>query len=350
MLINLTEIFMVMFTFQSKWMTIIFISVNYMLSSFPWTPSYQGHLVIASWEQWWAYEGISGPHFWGRTNPKWVLCNKGRRQSPIDIDPEALLFDPFLSPLQLIGDHVNGNLINTGRGIIFKVSGLNKTDTFNLDSSSLSSSSTSSSSSPPPSVSLTNGPLTYRYTLNHFALHYGRNLSKGSEHTIGGIQFPGEIQFYAYNSLLYDSYEEASLRAHGVVAVSVLLQISHDPKQANNQLKRITHALKNITTKGSFQKIESLSISEIMPEAMRRQYLTYDGSLTIPGCYETVQWIILNKPIYMTSHLFHSLRISSSTEPSHGGDNFRPIQRLNSRPIRTNINFETSFELIHLRL
>lgn len=137
---------------------------------------------------------------------------------------------------------VNGNLINTGRGIIFKVSGLNKSESIELSSPSLSGSL--------PSVNLANGPLTYRYTLSHFSLHYGRNISKGSEHTIGGIQFPGEIQFYAYNSILYDSWEEASLRAHGVVAVSVLLQISHDSKQANNQLRRITHALKNITTTG----------------------------------------------------------------------------------------------------
>lgn len=50
---------------------------------------------------------LAGPNFWGRLNPKWSLCTKGRRQSPIDIDPETLLFDQFLSPLQLIGDHVS---------------------------------------------------------------------------------------------------------------------------------------------------------------------------------------------------------------------------------------------------
>lgn len=29
-------------------------------------------------------------------------------------------------------------------------------------------------------------------------------------------------------------------------------------------------------------------------------YMTYDGSTTMPACYETVTWIILNKPIYIT--------------------------------------------------
>ena len=79
-----------------------------------------------------------------------------------------------------------------------------------------------------------------------------------------------------------------------------------------------------------------------MPKATRRQYIAYEGSLTQPACYETVQWIILNKPIYMTSHLFHSLRQSMQNEGSHGADNYRPIQRVNGRSVRTNIDFASS--------
>ena len=29
------------------------------------------------------------------------------------------------------------------------------------------------------------------------------------------------------------------------------------------------------------------------------QYITYDGSLTQPGCQESVTWVIYNKPIYV---------------------------------------------------
>ncbi|RWS09936.1 carbonic anhydrase-related protein 10-like protein, partial [Dinothrombium tinctorium] len=264
------------------------------------------------------------PDFWGRLNPKWNLCSRGRRQSPIDINPQLLLFDPILPPLEIIGHHVNGNLINTGRGIIFKVSGAAKV---------------TAEDPSPPLVLLINGPLSYRYTLNHLTLHYGRDINRGSEHTIDGVQFSGEIQFYAYNSQLYGSWEEAANRAHGIVGVSVLIQTSSDARQANNQLKRITHVLKNITSKGSSQRINSLSIEELLPKLMRRQYITYEGSLTEPACYETVQWIILNKPIYMTSHLFHLLRMSMHDEANHGADNYRPIQKVNGRSIRTNIDF-----------
>ena len=42
-----------------------------------------------------------GPSFWGLINPQWMLCNKGRRQSPIDIVPDKLLYDPNLRPLSV---------------------------------------------------------------------------------------------------------------------------------------------------------------------------------------------------------------------------------------------------------
>ncbi len=52
---------------------------------------------------------LLGPDFWGRLNPKWSLCSRGRRQSPIDINPQLLLFDPNLNPLQIYGDYVSNS-------------------------------------------------------------------------------------------------------------------------------------------------------------------------------------------------------------------------------------------------
>lgn len=85
----------------------------------------------------------------------------------------------------------------------------------------------------------------------------------------------------------------------------------------------------------------AFSIDELMPGDTRKKYMTYEGSLTQPSCQETVQWIILNRPIYMTSHLFQSLRVAMSSDNSHGADNFRPSQGLNGRSIRTNIDFKS---------
>lgn len=40
-----------------------------------------------------------GPEFWGLVNWEWKVCSKGQHQSPVNIDPKMLLFDPQLKSL-----------------------------------------------------------------------------------------------------------------------------------------------------------------------------------------------------------------------------------------------------------
>nr|CAD7588432.1 unnamed protein product [Timema genevievae] len=49
---------------------------------------------------------------------------------------------------------------------------------------------------------------------------------------------------------------------------------------------------------GQEVEVKRLSIRGLLPET--ESYMTYDGSTTMPACHETVTWIILNKPIYIT--------------------------------------------------
>ncbi|KAK4887258.1 hypothetical protein RN001_003529, partial [Aquatica leii] len=46
-------------------------------------------------------ELIGSPGYWGLMNPQWNMCSKGRRQSPINVEPDKLLFDPFLRQIHL---------------------------------------------------------------------------------------------------------------------------------------------------------------------------------------------------------------------------------------------------------
>ena len=39
---------------------------------------------------------LTGPQHWGLINPSWRMCETGKFQSPIDIRPQSLLFDPNL--------------------------------------------------------------------------------------------------------------------------------------------------------------------------------------------------------------------------------------------------------------
>ena len=188
----------------------------------------------------------AGPAFWGLINPEWSMCNRGRRQSPINVDPGALLFDPNLRPLHvdkhsvkeekereerrkcqrllfIYGAKVSGSLSNMGQGLMFTVDNSSK-----------------------PSVNLTGGPLSYKYEWHQMALHFGLNNSTGSEHTIAGRAFPAEVgdkkekepthwlimnwivqlQVFGFNTQLYSTFSEAQDSPHGIVAISVLIQVS----------------------------------------------------------------------------------------------------------------------------
>ncbi len=50
---------------------------------------------------------VAGPAFWGLINPEWSLCNKGHRQSPVDLEPDRLLFDPNLRNIRVNSHRVS---------------------------------------------------------------------------------------------------------------------------------------------------------------------------------------------------------------------------------------------------
>lgn len=49
---------------------------------------------------------------------------------------------------------------------------------------------------------------------------------------------------------------------------------------------------------GSSTQIRHISLRSLLPNT--DQFMTYEGSTTHPGCWESTVWIILNKPIYIT--------------------------------------------------
>ncbi|OQR77926.1 carbonic anhydrase-related protein 10-like [Tropilaelaps mercedesae] len=280
------------------------------------------HGSYENWNDWWTYEGISGPDFWGRLNPGlWGLCSTGRRQSPINIEPQRLLFDPQLQSLQVSKARIRGVLHNTGQGVVFR---METPDTTAGEALGPQSDTTghmtdhvltgSVKSDHIPSVNISGGPLSYSYKVYEIQLHFGRGDHQGSEHLLAGIAFPAEIQIYGYNSELYVNASEARSGAHGIAVVSIFVKVAH-PKETlgrsaqglqkdskmskpNLELKMLTDQLQHITYKGDSVPLRALSIHELLPPTSA--LITYEGSLTAPGCEETVTWILLNRPLYIT--------------------------------------------------
>lgn len=57
-------------------------------------------------------------------------------------------------------------------------------------------------------------------------------------------------------------------------------------------------SLKLVVFLESCTDVYGLPIDKLLPRTI--QYMTYGGSQTQPGCRETVTWIILNKPTYIS--------------------------------------------------
>ncbi|GFT05501.1 carbonic anhydrase-related protein 10 [Nephila pilipes] len=284
---------------------------------------------------------LLSPDFWGLLNLEWSLCSKGRRQSPVNIDPATLLFDPSLRNLHVDKIRVNGVITNTGHGVIFR--------TFPATHSEI--------------LNITGGPLSYKYRFSEIHIHFARSDEKGSEHLISGYQFPAELQIYGYNSDLYQNITEAmSLQKNqGLVGISVLLQTGD---LSNSELRILTSQLHKIIHRGQEAPLKYLSLRDLLPDTPH--YMTYEGSTTMPGCYETVTWIVMNKPIYITKQqLFALRRLMQGDEKNPKAplaDNFRPTLELNQRSIRTNIDFarkpgsecpsmqrRVSYQVLHLK-
>ncbi|MFH4975321.1 hypothetical protein AB6A40_002030 [Gnathostoma spinigerum] len=266
------------------------------------------------------YPCIIGPDFWGLVNKHWRMCTAGQMQSPINVEPSALLYDPSLTPVRIEKNTVEADFENMGQLPLVTVN---------------------DSSHDYKNVNISGGPsFPYRYRFHHLTVHFGRTSEggRGSEHTIDRVRFPAEIQFLAYNTDLYANFSEAMSQPRGLLAIAIIIDIG---TITNTELRKLTVASQSITYKGWKTTLQNFNVYGFMPKT--DDYISYEGSLTFPGCYETVTWIIMNNPIYITLEdlqIWGDLQQTEEKQPNPVlmSPNYRPLKALNGRLIRTNIN------------
>ncbi|KFD65885.1 hypothetical protein M514_07031 [Trichuris suis] len=259
------------------------------------------------------------PSFWGLVNADWKMCSKGQHQSPININPTLLLYDPLLKPLTISKTRVSGKLSNTGQFLLFEIENDSKND-----------------------VTISGGPFTtYRYRLSKVIVRVGLKDQTGSEHAIDEEKFSGEVQIYGYNIDLYRNFSDAMKMPNGLAGLSAVIEIH---SFTNPELKYFASVASDVMHKGRSIPFSSLSIHYLLPETS--QYVTYEGSLTFPGCHESVTWLIMNKPVYINHKDLKMLReLQRSDEhassPMYLGGGGRKLMAINRRVIRTNISFKS---------
>uniref|UniRef100_A0A8B9PX74 Carbonic anhydrase 5B n=1 Tax=Apteryx owenii TaxID=8824 RepID=A0A8B9PX74_APTOW len=122
-----------------------------------------------------------------------------------------------------------------------------------------------------------------------------------------------------WNAVVYPTFEEAVMEGNGLAVIGVFL-------------------------KDTVIEFDVFDPSCLIPSCP--DYWTYAGSLTTPPLTESVTWIIKKKPIEVDENQLEAFRMllftSDGEEEKRMVDNFRPLQPLMNRTVRS------SFQNMHL--
>ena len=79
-----------------------------------------------------------------------------------------------------------------------------------------------------------------------------------------------------------------------------------------------------VNYRGQSHPVNNMNLAEILPDT--DHYMTYEGSTTYPGCWETVTWIVMNKPIYISRQARQCInQLNFKWDCDRGLTNFSPF-------------------------
>nr|XP_060621243.1 carbonic anhydrase 9 [Anolis sagrei ordinatus] len=238
------------------------------------------------------------PHHWSYTDKaNWSsafpFCG-GHLQSPIDIETSAAIFSPQLTPILLSGYDLPSKMrelamFNSGHWVVLDL---------------------------PRNLSVSGGGFPFPYQAAQLHLHWGSQPGLGgSEHTVDGHRFAGELHVVHYDSR-FGSIKEAAKEPGGLAVLAAFLE--------NMLLLKIG---------GEETLLGGFDVAQLLPTNLGR-YFRYNGSLTTPPCFQTVNWTIFNQTLRLSPQqilvLEDTLR-GDGDHPLHG--NFRLPQDLYGRTV-----------------
>jgi len=179
--------------------------------------------------------------------------------------------------------------------------------------------------------SISGGYFMEKFKFEQLHFHWGKTNADGSEHLVNGKAYPAEAHFVHWNTK-YANIGEAADKPDGLVVLGFFLKISDKPTMG---MKKIAKGFRKIKDgKLSTVDIGELSMSDILgfkPRKVADKYTYYNGSLTTPPCYESVQWHVFQRTIKVTNRIMRTFREFKKFTP-----NFRPVQPLNGREVLVN--------------
>merc|ERR1712126_183644 len=165
-----------------------------------------------------------------------------------------------------------------------------------------------------------------RYRMFKVVIHWGKDNTRGAEHSIGGEQFCAEIQGLQYNDK-YKSPEEALGRPGGILSTSTLLKVSK--KSSSAKWEKLLAKLPECS--GTSKPVEVELDADFFMNG--HDYYMYEGSLTTPPCSENVVHQVFTDVLSISEYALEALRRVKNEKGEDVRDNFRPIQPLNKRKV-----------------
>lgn len=211
----------------------------------------------------WSYSGTLNQRLWGTRYPS---CS-GRRQSPVDIDETFTPVRLQYQDLQLEGWESaiaeSSTVHNNGTTVVVNVGG----DFF-----------------------VSGGGLSGRFRVGIISFHWGHcnTTSEGSEHSLNGRKYPLEMQIYCYDSDTFTNLDDAVNSGGRIAALAVLFETSLDE---NEKLTPVISGVNSVTRFGKTVPLEPFVLRSLLPNNTDKYYI-YNGSLTMPPCSESVEWIV----------------------------------------------------------
>ncbi|KAH3691125.1 carbonic anhydrase 2-like [Dreissena polymorpha] len=261
-----------------------------------------------------------GVYNWPKTFSR--ECN-GQQQSPVNIETGSLSVDEFASCPTMVYNSpvVQGTLINNGHSAEFLFY--------------------------PGDLAAYNIPHRYgMYIAHDFHVHYGglfesttfdNQISPGSEHTVNGYRYDGELHIVMYNSR-YGSIEEAEHHADGLAVLAFFIHKQPDSLDFGNRNMHFS-----IFLGSNLPYIANINFSistSLNLDVFRRQpceFYTYSGSTTTPLCNQAVQWVIFREPLLVSRSAWSAIQLLEFTgDYDNRYGNFRVLQPLNGRVVESN--------------
>ncbi|XP_048754390.2 carbonic anhydrase 2-like [Ostrea edulis] len=249
-----------------------------------------------------------GPAKWSET---WRECG-GKRQSPINLDTSKCTRRNFKLKFNNHGEICRGYLINNGHAPTFVVRKCNK------------------------KKYITGVPFFPKvgYQLAQWHFHFGSKRDWGTEHAINGKRYTAELHMVHFNTK-YRTVTNAIDKKDGIAVVAILFEEDPDAQLSSierffrkygSHVNRPGHAVKSL-----FNPVPCIPKSSEM--------FFYKGSLTTPGCYESVNWLIFKERQAIsprTMAFFRKLQTYHHKVPIADLTNLRPLQTLGNRNLYCN--------------